>query len=101
MENKNNNTFGIAHWRGERLEKFFRYCEECGHDPFLIDTQVAYVFHELENDPSLGGARLREAKSIDEAVEIFSTYFLEYDGIDERSDTRKSFARDAFERFCQ
>lgn len=99
MEKKN--TFGIAHWTGERLERFFSYCEDCSHDPFSVDTQIAYIFHELDNDTSLGGSLLRNANTIEEAVEIFTKYYLGYDGIDERTDTRKSFARDAFERFCQ
>ena len=44
-------------------------------------------------------SQLKNAKTIDEAVEIFTKYYLGYDE-DERSDSRKAFARDAFERFC-
>jgi len=95
----NPTSFGIAKWTGERQEEFFAWCASFNYDPFKIDVQIEYIFHELSTHPELGMAQLKNAKTIDEAVEIFTEYYLGYDE-DELSDSRKAFARDAFERFC-
>jgi len=93
--------FGIGHWRGERLKEFFEYASINNSDPNSVDTQIAYVVHELKTKPQLNSGALAKSKSIDEATEVFTREYLKEADTEENKKARQSFSYDAFERFGQ
>jgi hypothetical protein len=94
-------NFGIGRWRGERLKEYFEYASINNSDPNAVDTQIAYVTHELKTKPELNSGALSNSKSIDEAVEVFTKEYLKIADTEENKKARQSFSYDAFERFGQ
>ena len=93
--------FGIGRWKGERLKEFFEYASINNSNPNSIDTQIAYVVHEIKNKPSLNSGALSNAKSVDEAVQVFTREYLDIADTEENKKARQSFSYDAMERFGQ
>lgn len=67
-------SFGIAQWRGERLTKLKRFANANGRDWTDFDTQLEFVLVELEGDEQTAGAKLRSAKTVDEATAAMIGY---------------------------
>ena len=93
-------AFGIAQWEGERKQDFFEYAAENNLDPNTLETQYEFIYHELKTKPELGGSELRNAKTVSDATDIFTEKYLQIQE-DGSILSRKSFARDAYERFLQ
>ncbi len=93
--------FGIAGWSGERLKDFFEFCSTNVLDPYKIETQIQYVLYELKTKPELNSGKLAAAKSVEEAVDIFTKEYLKVTDSKEIAKTKKSYSYDAFERFGQ
>lgn len=98
------NSLGIAQWTAERRDALEAYAAEKGTDPTDLATQVEFLQRELDEDPELK-ARLMEAKSPEEAAEIFHDGFERSadreedakEGVTTRMDRRRNYARDAYD----
>jgi len=93
--------FGIGRWKGERLQDYFEYASINNSDPNSIDTQINYVKYELSTKPALSSGALNKAKSVDEAVEVFTKEYLQIADTEENKKARQSYSYDALERFGQ
>lgn len=62
---------GIAQWGTERWAALQSWAASQGRDPDALDTQLAYVWRELETIPMLGFAELRAAQTIEDATLAF------------------------------
>ena len=93
--------FGLVGWQGERLQAYFEYCTQNKLDQNKLDSQVVYILYELKNDPRFNSGALANSKSVEEAVDIFTSEYLKIDDTEETKLTRRSFAYDALERFGQ
>ncbi|GAB1361834.1 hypothetical protein MASR1M32_10700 [Rhodobacter sp.] len=84
------NAFGIAQWndRGPALKRF---ADARGTDWRDIDTQIAFVFHELENGEASAWNAIRQAKDPAEAARLVSELY-ERPGIPHLSN-RMAYAR--------
>jgi hypothetical protein len=68
--------FGVFQFSGVNLLKYNDYCFSKNLDRDDIKTQVEFLIKLLNEDPSLRGAELRNARSIEEAAELIHTYIL-------------------------
>ena len=93
--------FGIVGWSGERLQQFFEYCSANKLDPYKINTQILYVLHELKTKPELNSGKLAKAKSIEEAIDMFTKEYLRKSDSQDLAKIKKSYSYDALERFGQ
>lgn len=68
------NAFGMAQWndRGPALKRF---AEERGTDWRDVDTQIAFVFHELQGAEAGAWARIREAPDAATAARLVSELY--------------------------
>lgn len=86
---------GLAQWNGSRQAAFKSFVREHGGTVTDFALQVAFVFKELEENPSLGADKLKQAKTAEEAAETFCKYFerpsARYAGLDRR----KAYAHQA------
>ena len=63
---------GIAQWSvNERWVTENKFASQTGGDPWSLDTQLAFVWHELTTTSSYGLATLKKATTIDAAVRAF------------------------------
>lgn len=69
------NAFGIWQWNGPRRHALYRFAQSQGKDPADIDTQIDFLFHELHTSEASAWARIRQARSAEEAAELISTLF--------------------------
>ena len=81
-------AFGIAAWHADRwqlLQTFF-----AGRDPWSLDTQLDFVWHELQTNPSYGLAKLISSTTVEDATLAFQDNFEKCG--DCRPDTRIRYA---------
>lgn len=71
---------GIAGWNKERLTGLKAFAKERGADFKDVDTQLAFVDHELRTTEKAAGDRIRQASTPEEAAAIF-THLYERPGI--------------------
>ncbi len=64
---------GIAAWGPPRWQALLTFSN--GSDPWALETQLAFLWHELETDPSLGLSELRSSTTIDAATITFQNRF--------------------------
>jgi hypothetical protein len=62
---------GIAQWHSPRWENLLAF----DTDPWSLDTQLRFLWHELESDPSLGLTQLRASTTLEDATVIFQDHF--------------------------
>lgn len=70
----NGTAFGIAQWRGERLDGLKAYAASKGKPATDLQTQLEYVDQELNSSESGAKAKLASAKSTQEATQAFLAY---------------------------
>lgn len=70
----NGTAFGIAQWRGDRLEGLKTYAASKGKPTTDFQTQLEYVDQELNSSESGAKAKLSTAKSTQEATQAFLAY---------------------------
>jgi hypothetical protein len=66
---------GIAQWRGERWQNMLDFATASGRSPWSLDTQLEFLWHELETIPSLGLDALRTSTTLEEATIAFQDKF--------------------------
>lgn len=71
----NGNAFGMAQWNGPRRRSYLRFAEARGKDPSDIDTQIAYLHHELTTSERGAAAKILNAPDARSAAQIASNEF--------------------------
>lgn len=85
---------GIASWGPPRWQNLLTFA--AGRDPWAFDTQIAFLWHELESDPSLGLAPLLATTNVADATIVFQNRFERPDPARAHTDRRIQFANAAF-----
>ncbi|MGE3245391.1 MAG: phage tail tip lysozyme [Beijerinckiaceae bacterium] len=67
-------AFGLAQWRGERLNRLKRFSAAQGKDWTDFDTQLAFIDSELRTHETAAHRALMNAKTVDEATAAFIGY---------------------------
>ncbi|MEM6650978.1 MAG: phage tail tip lysozyme [Pseudomonadota bacterium] len=71
----NGNSFGIAQHNGPRRHALIRFAQARGRSWDDLDTQIAFVLHELETTEAGAWARIRSARTAEEAAALVSQHF--------------------------
>lgn len=66
---------GIAQWGPPRWKNLLAFAEWAGLDPWALDTQLKFLWVELETNPSLGLKALEASRTLEEAVVVFQDKF--------------------------
>lgn len=67
-------AFGIAQWN-DRRPALFDFARKRGKDPGDLDTQIAFVHHELTGSEARAMARISGARDAREAAAMVSQYY--------------------------
>ena len=107
--NKTEGSRGIAQWNPQfeagttnrkpdnRLTNLENFAFERGEDPFTLRPQLEFVKFELETELWLGGNKLRKAKTVKDATNIFRQYYERPAVSDQDKKDRITFAENTFE----
>ena len=68
-------AFGLAQWRGDRLEGLEYYAKEIGSSKDELETQLQWTIHELRNKERSAGAKIRNARTVTEATTIICRFY--------------------------
>ncbi len=82
---------GIAMWDPHRWQNLLTF----GSDPWALDTQLAFLWHELETDPSLGLRDLLATTTVEGATIAFQNGFEKPRQDAAHTDRRIALANDA------
>ena len=107
--NKTEGSRGIAQWNPQfeagttnrkpenRLTNLENFAAERGEDPLTLRPQLEFVKFELETVTWVGGAKLRKAKTVKDATDIFRKYYERPAESDQDKKDRIAFAENTFE----
>lgn len=107
--NKSEGSRGIAQWNpqiqsdtgnrkpGNRLSLLEDFAAERGEDPLTLRPQVEFVKFELETNERSAGGKLRKAKSVEDATNVFRKYYERPKLSDKDIEDRIAFAENIFE----
>lgn len=70
----NGTAFGVAQWRGDRYTGLQNFARERGLNFNDLNTQLAYVNHELNTTESRAGNLLRNAQNVRDATAAMISY---------------------------
>ncbi|WP_422050137.1 phage tail tip lysozyme [Shimia sp.] len=93
----NGNAFGIAQWNGPRRRAYIEFARKAGKDIGDLDTQIDFLFHELDTSEAGAWARIQQATTAEEAARLVSQHF-ERPGVPHLS-RRIGHARSIFEQY--
>jgi predicted PurR-regulated permease PerM len=68
-------SYGIAQWRGGRLQGLYDFASKNGSDASDINTQLAYIEYELNNSESNAKAQLQNSSGAKDSAYAFSKYY--------------------------
>tara|TARA_B100000902_G_scaffold151119_1_gene147648 strand:- start:11124 stop:12023 length:900 start_codon:yes stop_codon:yes gene_type:complete len=68
-------AFGLAQWRGDRLEGLEYYSREIGRDKSDLEAQLQWTIHELRNKEKSAGAKIRNARTVTEATFVICRFY--------------------------
>jgi hypothetical protein len=83
---------GIAAWGPPRWQDLLTFTYARGFDPKSLEGQLEFLWHELEDQPSLGLRELAAKTSIEDAVITFQNRFERCDPARCRTDRRIALA---------
>lgn len=83
---------GIAQWHNERWDALKRYAAARGKEWTDLDTQIAYLDHELRTNESEAGDKLRNVKDAAEGASVFMHEFERPDIFSANEDDRAANA---------
>lgn len=89
-------AFGIAQWN-DRRPALFEFARKRGTNPDDLDTQIAFMHHELRTSEAAAWSKIRTARSAEEAAELVSRYY-ERPGIPHMG-RRVGYARDIYGQY--
>jgi hypothetical protein len=73
MDSNGKPSRGIAMWQPDRWQALIDFAS--GRDPWSLDVQLDFLWHELQTNPNLGLAPLLASTSIEDATAIFEKQF--------------------------
>lgn len=73
--NKKEGAFGIAQWRGERLDNLSEFANTSGVDRSSISTQLDFLYNELTTKYPKAYNSLINAQTPEEAADVFNRYY--------------------------
>lgn len=95
---KGGSSFGVAQWRGERLDKLK---SKYGKDWNKLENQLEFVHWELNNTEKSAGDALKKSKSVWEAGRVFTNSYerpkLKFD----QDKTRQTHVVDAYRNYAK
>lgn len=68
-------AFGLAQWRGDRLDGLEYYAKQKGSTKENLEAQLQWAIHELRNKEKSAGARIRNAKTVVEATTVICRFY--------------------------
>jgi hypothetical protein len=68
-------SHGIAQWRLNRWDNLRSFAAQQGRDPWSLDVQLDFLWHELQSVSDLGLAELRASTSLEAATVVFQDRF--------------------------
>jgi hypothetical protein len=86
--NQQSGAYGLAQWLGPRVQEFARVMGKPLQGS-SIDDQMRFLMYELQRHPEYGLAQLRQARSAEEAYDIF-THMYERPGAADEAATGKA-----------
>ncbi len=89
-------AFGVAQWRGPRLAGLRKFAENRGMPLDALETQLNYLWYELNDTETRAYKKLLRAKTVQEAARVFSRYFERPNSKLERIDKRIGWATRIF-----
>lgn len=91
---------GISGWNGPRLAALRKFASDNNASPTDLRTQLEFLHQELQGNESAAGARLKAARTPEEAGAAMLTYFRpsNYD-VPGAHPERAAYARQAFDAF--
>jgi hypothetical protein len=66
---------GIAMWSPARWDRLLALASSTGRDPWEIDTQLEFLWYELQTDASLGLGPLVASPTLESATVVFQNQF--------------------------
>jgi hypothetical protein len=66
---------GIAQWQPPRWRLLLEFAERSGRSPWALDTQLDFLWHELQSTPYLGLQNLLASATLENAVVVFQNEF--------------------------
>jgi hypothetical protein len=75
MDVNNKMSRGIAMWQPPRWQDLLTFVYSRGFDPKSLDGQLEFLWHELEDQPSLGLSELADAVTVENATVVFQNRF--------------------------
>jgi hypothetical protein len=73
--NKPEGAYGLAQWRGSRLQDLAQFASSRGKEISDVNTQLDFIMHEMSNKESKAGAMLRSSNTAEEAAFNFGKYY--------------------------
>ena len=74
-QNKAEGAYGLAQWRGSRLQDLAQFASSRGKEISDVNTQLDFIMHEMNNKESRAGAMLRASNTAEEAAFNFGKYY--------------------------
>lgn len=71
----NNQSFGLAQWNRSRWDNLNTYAQVNNRDPEDFDTQLEFLWHELQTSEKRALNHLMNTSTVEEAARIFSEKF--------------------------
>lgn len=69
------NAFGLWQWNGPRRHAFLAFAQGQGKQPTDIDTQIAFLEHELRTSESAAWSKIQGASTARDAAILISQHF--------------------------
>ena len=66
---------GLAQWHNERWSNLVDWCESEGMDPYSVDGQLEFLWHELTTTESKALTKLKQTQTPSDAAHAFAKWF--------------------------
>lgn len=86
-------SIGLAQWRKERRDALRNFANVTGKDKFDYFTQLDFIIHELNTTEKGAFEKLKQAKTVEEASDIFSKHYERPNINFAHNDKRRNYAR--------
>jgi hypothetical protein len=95
MDTNNKMSRGIAMWQPPRWQNLLTFA--AGRDPKALDTQLDFLWYELQSQPGLGLQQLLASTTVEDATVVFQNRFENPLAAKANTPSRISFANSALE----
>jgi hypothetical protein len=66
---------GVAQWQPPGWQALLAFASSAGRDPWSLDLQLDFLWHQLESQPELGLGQLFASTTLEDAVAVFQNRF--------------------------